>query len=117
MGRKGDLIDNMLNMAHVINGVAQIPNEFMTSYVSKEQVVRINPDIFLLPTWNYDNRQDIEGYLNRVQNDPAYKDVKAIKNNQIKFVSDKYRYVASHHIVDAVENFAKTVYPKYFRGE
>ena len=59
MGRKGDLIDNMLNMAHVINGVAQIPNEFMTSYVSKEQVVRINPDIFLLPTWNYDNRQDI----------------------------------------------------------
>ena len=71
----------------------------------------------LEPTWNYDNRQDIEGYLSRVQNDPAYKDVKAIKNNQIKFVSDKYRYVASHHIVDAVENFAKTVYPKYFRGE
>ena len=117
MGRKGDLIDNMLNMAHVINGVAQIPNEFMTSYVSKEQVVRINPDIFLLPTWNYDNRQDIEGYLSRVQNDPAYKDVKAIKNNQIKFVSDKYRYVASHYIVDAVENFAKAVYPEYFRGE
>jgi len=117
MGRKGDLIDNMLNMAHINNGVAQIPNEFMTSYVSKEQVVRINPDIFLLPTWNYDNRQDIEGYLSRVQNDPAYKDVKAIKNNQIKFVSDKYRYVASHHIVDAVENFAKAVYPEYFRGE
>ena len=117
MGRKGDLIDNMLNMAHINNGVAQIPNEFMTSYVSKEQVVRINPDIFLLPTWNYDNRQDIEGYLSRVQNDPAYKDVKAIKNNQIKFVSDKYRYVASHYIVDAVENFAKAVYPEYFRGE
>ena len=117
MGRKGDLIDNMLNMAHVINGVAQIPNEFMTSYVSKEQVVRINPDIFLLPTWNYDNRQDIEGYLSRVQNDPAYKDVKAIKNNQIKFVSDKYRYVASHYIVDAIENLAKAVYPEYFRGE
>lgn len=111
MGRKGDLIDNMLNMAHIINGVAQIPNELMTSYVSKEQVVRINPDIFLLPTWNYDNRQDLEGYAKRIQYDPAYKDVKAIKNNQIKFVSDKYRYVASHHIVDAVENFAYTVYP------
>lgn len=117
MGRKGDLIDNMLNMAHIINGVAQIPNELMTSYVSKEQVVRINPDIFLLPTWNYDNRQDLEGYAKRIQYDPAYKDVKAIKNNQIKFVSDKYRYVASHHIVDAVENFAYTVYPDLFRGD
>lgn len=117
MGRKDDLIDNMLNMAHVINGVAQIPSEYMNNYVSKEQVVRINPDIFLLPTWNYDKRQDLDGYAKRIQLDPAYKDVKAIKNNQIKFVSDKYRYVASHHIVDAVESLAQAVYPEVFRGE
>lgn len=117
MGRKGDLIDSMMNKAHIINGVAQIPTELSTGYVSKEQVVRVNPDIFFLATWDYDNKHNIDEYVTQIKNDPAYKDVKAIKNNQLKFVSDKYRYVASHHIVDAVEEFAKAVYPELFRGE
>lgn len=117
MGRKGDLIDSMMNKAHIINGVAQIPTELATGYISKEQVVRVNPDIFFLATWDYDNKHDISEYVSQIKNDPAYKDVKAIKNNQIKFVSDKYRYVASHHIVDAVEEFAKVVYPQLFRGD
>ena len=117
MGRKGDLIDSMMNKAHIINGVAQIPTELATGYISKEQVVRVNPDIFFLATWDYDNKHNVDEYVAQIKNDPAYKDVKAIKNNQIKFVSDKYRYVASHHIVDAVEEFAKAVYPELFRGD
>ena len=47
-------------------------------------------------------------------NDPAYKNVKAVQNRQLKFVSDKYRYVASQHIVDAVEKIARTIYPEFF---
>ena len=117
MGRKGDLIDSMMNKAHIINGVAQIPTELATGYISKEQVVRVNPDIFFLATWDYDNKHNVDEYVAQIKNDPAYKDVNAIKNNQIKFVSDKYRYVASHHIVDAVEEFAKAVYPELFRGD
>ncbi len=117
MGRKGDLIDSMMNKAHIINGVALIPTELATGYISKEQVVRVNPDIFFLATWDYDNKHNVDEYVSQIKNDPAYKDVKAIKNNQIKFVSDKYRYVASHHIVDAVEAFAKAVYPELFRGD
>ena len=117
MGRKGDLIDSMMNKAHIINGVALIPTELATGHISKEQVVRVNPDIFFLATWDYDNKHNIDEYVAQIKNDPAYKDVKAIKNNQIKFVSDKYRYVASHHIVDAVEEFAKAVYPELFRGD
>lgn len=117
MGRKGDLIDSMMNKAHIINGVALIPTELATGYISKEQVVRVNPDIFFLATWDYDNKHNVDEYVSQIKNDPAYKDVKAIKNDRIKFVSDKYRYVASHHIVDAVEAFAKAVYPELFRGD
>ena len=54
------------------------------------------------------------GYAYAVMNDPAYRDVKAVRNKQIKFVSDKYRYVASQHIVDAIENIAHAVYPEIF---
>lgn len=117
MGRRGDLLDSMLTMAHVINGAAIISpdNEgHGTPAISKEQVVRINPDIFMLPTWNYDNKQDVQGYAYAVMNDPAYKNVKAVQNRQIKFVSDKYRYVSSQHIVEAIENIARAVYPEIF---
>ena len=117
MGRRGDLLDNMLNKAHVINGVAAVTppiSEHGSVIISKEMVVGIDPDVFLLPTWNYNNKQDVRGYAYEVKHDPAYKNLKAIKNNQIKFVSDKYRYVASQHIVEAVEAIARTIYPELF---
>ena len=117
MGRRGDLLDNMLNKAHVINGVATVTppiSEHGSVIISKEMVVGIDPDVFLLPTWNYNNKQDVRGYAYEVKHDPAYKNLKAIKNNQIKFVSDKYRYVASQHIVEAVEAIAQTIYPELF---
>ena len=117
MGRRGDLLDNMLTKAHVINGVAAVTppiSEHGSVIISKEMVVGIDPDVFLLPTWNYNNKQDVRGYAYEVKHDPAYKNLKAIKNNQIKFVSDKYRYVASQHIVEAVEAIARTIYPELF---
>ena len=117
MGRKGDLLDNMMTMAHVINGAAAVTppiSEHGSVVISKEMVVGINPDVLLLPTWNFNNKQDIKGYAHAVKNDPAYRNVKAVKNDQIKFVSDKYRYVASQHVVEAIEAIAKAIYPELF---
>lgn len=117
MGRRGDLLDNMMIMAHVINGAAAVTppiSEHGSVVISKEMVVGINPDVFLLPTWNFNNKQDIKGYAHAVKNDPAYRNVKAVKNDQIKFVSDKYRYVASQHVVEAIEAIAKAIYPELF---
>lgn len=117
MGRRGDLLDNMMTMAHVINGAAAVTppiSEHGSVVISKEMVVGINPDVFLLPTWNFNNKQDIKGYAHAVKKDPAYRNVKAVKNDQIKFVSDKYRYVASQHVVEAIEAIAKAIYPELF---
>ena len=117
MGRRGDLLDNMMTMAHVINGAAAVTppiSEHGSVVISKEMVVGINPDVLLLPTWNFNNKQDIKGYAHAVKNDPAYRNVKAVKNDQIKFVSDKYRYVASQHVVEAIEAIAKAIYPELF---
>ncbi len=117
IGRRGGLLDDMLTKSHVINGAGLLPGEMQTNHISKELVVQINPDIFLLPTWNYDNKHNVNGYYNSVLYDPAYKDVTAIKQNQLKFINDKYRYVNSHHVIDAIENIARSVYPHIFRGE
>ena len=112
MGRKGGLFDNMLTMAHIVNGVALRNN----TIISKEEVVNINPDIFLLPTWNFDNKQNINAYAEEIKNDPAYKNLKAVKNNQIKFVPDKYKYVASQHIVESIKNLQKQFIQVFWRS-
>ena len=117
IGRRGGLLDDMLTKAHVINGVALLPGDLATNHISKEQVIKINPDVFLLPTWNYDAKHDVKDYYNTILYDPAYKDVTAVKENQLKFVNDKYRYVNSHHVIDAIENIARSVYPHIFRGD
>ena len=114
MGRKGDLFDSMMNLAHVINGAATVHPLGIKGQISKEQVVQVNPDIFLLPTWNYDKHSDPEKFARELMEDPAYRNVKAVKNREMVYVSDRYRFVASHHIVDAVENIAYAVYPELF---
>ena len=117
IGRRGGLLDDMLTKAQVINGVSLLPENLATNHISKEQVVKINPDILLLPTWNYDAKHDIGDYYKDILYDPAYRDINAIKKNQIKFINDKYRYVNSHHVIDAIENISRSVYPQLFRGE
>ena len=114
MGRKGDLFDSMLQEAHVINGVAIVTPLGLRGQISKEQVVEVDPDIFLLPTWNYDKHQDIQKFNREIAEDPAFRNVKAVRDGKLLPVSDRYRYVASHHIVEAIENIAYTVYPEVF---
>ena len=114
MGRKGELFDSMMNLAHVVNGAATVHPLGIKGQISKEQVVQVNPDLFILPTWNYDKHSDPVKFATELREDPAYRNVKAVKNNKLIYVSDRYRYVASHHIVDAVENIAYAVYPELF---
>ena len=114
MGRKGELFDTMMNLAHVINGAATVHPLGIKGQISKEQVVQVNPDLFILPTWNYDKHSDPVKFATELREDPAYRNVKAVKNNKLVYVSDRYRYVASHHIADAVENIAYAVYPELF---
>lgn len=114
MGRKNDLFDNMLTLAKIKNGAAIGGLVNKGQILSKEQIIKIDPDIFLLPTWNFDDKHDVNIYYAQFLNDSAYKNLKAIKNGQIKFVNDRYRYTASHHIVEAIENLAVTVYPEDF---
>ena len=116
MGRKGGLLDDIMQKAGIINGAALVQNGSAgNNIMSKEQIVRINPDVFLIPTWKPTPKADVEGYYKQIKNDPAYVNVKAVKNNTIYFINDKYRYVGSHHVIDAIEAHAKIVYPELFK--
>ena len=114
MGRKGELFDSILQAAHVINGGASDHPLGIKGQISKEQVVEVNPDIFILPTWNYDSNQDTRKFNREIAEDPAFRNLQAVQTGRMVPVSDRYRYVASHHVVDAIANIAYAVYPEVF---
>ena len=117
MGKPGNLFAELLQLAHIKNGAAAGGETAADGVVSKEQVISADPDVFLLPTWNFDGKKDVQGFKETLLHDPAYAVTKAVQNGRLEFVSDKYRYVASQHLPEAVEALARAVYPEYFRGD
>lgn len=114
IGNKNNLLADIFRHAHLRNGALQKGIDSGENRLSKEQIIAVNPDIFMLPTWNYDGRSDVDTYRQQIITDPALQHVAAVRNNQVKLVSDRYRYVASHHVVESIEVFAKTAYPELF---
>ncbi len=117
IGNKNNLLADIFNYAHVRNGAVREGAgslEQGDNRLSKEQIIAVNPDIFLLPTWNFDGRSDVDAYRRQLMADPALQQVAAVRNNQVLLIPDRYRYVGSHHVVESIEIFAKAAYPELF---
>ena len=116
MGRRGGLLDDIMQQAGLINGAALVDNGPTGSTImSKEQIVRIDPDVFLIPTWQPNDKVDARAFREELKNDPAFQNLKAVKNDAMYYTNDKYRYVGSQYVIDAIEAHAKIVYPEIFQ--
>ena len=82
--------------------------------VSKERLLTLDPDVLLLPTWDAKGNQNSDAYFQQIVSDPAYSNLKCIRQQTVYKYPEKYRYCVSHYIVDAAEYMAKLVYPEYF---
>ena len=109
LGKKGTLFSDVLRLAHVKDGAAvyEVPKG-ADAYLSLEILPKIDPDVILLPTWRV--KAGEEGLLSN----PALREVTAIKERRLVPFSEKYKYVMSQHVVDAVEAAARAVYPEIF---
>lgn len=120
IGNRNNLLADIFNYAHVRNGAARKGAGSMEqgdNRLSKEQIIAVNPDLFLLPTWNFDGRSDVDGYRRQIMADPALQQVAAVRNNQVVLIPDRYRYVGSHHVVESIEILARAAYPELFFKE
>ena len=115
-GCKGSLFDDMCNNAGVINGAAEAGLE-KNMTLSKEQIIQADPDFFLLPNWNYDGKNDIEGFRRSVQNDPALQTVKAVREKRLLEIPDRHLYCVSQHAADGIKELAMLAYPEAFAGK
>ena len=114
-GRKGGLFDDMCRRASLRNGVA-MAGLTATTAVSMEQVVALNPDVFLLPTWSTEGKTT-EEFREKLCRDPLFIHVKAVQENHLYVVPDRYRYNTSQNAADAVYALARAVYPERFADE
>lgn len=115
LGKKGTLFSEVLAMAHVKDGAARydVPKG-TNAYLSLEILPEIDPDVILLPVWRVKAGDDEKEFAREIMENPAYRDVKAVKNGRLIPFPEKYKYVMSQHITDAMEASARAVYPELF---
>ncbi len=77
---------------------------------SQEEIVRLNPDVFILAGWNYDGQHDQKQMEESLLMDPAYSGVKAIKNKAVYTLPAVHLLSTSQYIVDAIADMARAVY-------
>lgn len=118
LGKRGTLFSDILKMAHVKDGAAiydahEIPRGSST-FIFMEVLPAINPDVILMPVWQSGLRITESEFAQEILSNPAFQDVKAVKNKRLVPFPERYKFVMSQHITDAVEASAKAVYPELF---
>lgn len=112
IGGKGSLFDDICQSAGVVNGASKVgvgKNDTMT----KEQIVEANPDVFIMPMWDYTGKTDVNQYKSEIQADPVFQTLTAIKQQQLVMIPDRYLSSTSQYIVQGVADVAKAAYPQY----
>lgn len=108
---KGSLFDDICKYAGVENGVAKAGGSAFEQ-LPKEKIIAVNPDVFILPDWDFDEKIDVNTFKNQVQNDPTFQSVQAIKNNQLIIIPDKHVSSASQYITLGVKEITTAIYPE-----
>ena len=82
--------------------------------VAQEEIVILDPDAFVIATWNYDGKHDPQQLVQEILDNPSYQTTKAGKNKSIVKLSAAHILSVSQYTVDAVEDVARTMYPEKF---
>ena len=112
-GVKGTTFADICNYAEVKNVVAEYdlpPN----AAFSEETLIRLNPDLLVIPSWKYDNEQDPSKMREEILQNRAYQSVNAVKNKRVVQLRDTYLYSTTHYIVYAIRDLAEAAYPEKF---
>lgn len=85
--------------------------------LSQEEVVRLDPDAFVIPVWNYDGKHDPLQMQEKILSNPSYQTTKAGKDKNVVMLPAASVLAVSQYTVDAVEGLAKAMYPQKFSEE
>lgn len=106
-GRKNGSFDNICKEAKAINGAGLFGLQ-RGEYLSKEQIIKLDPDVIICSAASVKSK-----LYKDVLEDPAFKEIKAIKNRRVVIAEDRYMSSSTQYFVKAVDHLSKLIYPEY----
>ena len=112
-GGAGCAYDDACREANVINGIA-VAGLKTGQQLTKEMLIKINPDIMLMPVYNDRGNYDTQAFIDSYLKDPSLRTVKAIKEKQLIYPREQFIYNCSQDIVYCVQEIARVAYGEEF---
>jgi iron complex transport system substrate-binding protein len=113
-GGKETTFDDECTYAQVRNMVSE-KNIFKSGAVSKEAIVEMNPEVLIMPSWDFGEKKSARTFLQETLTDPSLQSVTAIQKKRLVQIHDAYLYSTSQACVKAVEELARAAYPEKFK--
>ncbi len=105
-------IGEMITLAGGINAITEagITGDEYPDYpnLSKEKLVELNPDVIITSDWQYDGSKAT--FVEEWKKDPALKNVKAFKNNEVHVIDSANLTTASHFVIEGAEDIYQVLY-------
>ena len=110
-GAPDTLIQDMLKYVNVDNAATKVGVKW--SYMGKkDDLIKADPDVIIVPTDVKAAGFNRDAVLNSYYNDPALKNVKAIKNKKVVIISNESMMAKIYHIGRGIYNMAQFVYER-----
>lgn len=110
-GAPDTMIQDMLKYVNVDNAATKAGVKW--SYMGKkDDLVKVDPDVIIVPADVKAPGFNRDAVLNSYYNDPALKNVKAIKNKKVVIISNEAMMAKTYHIGRGIYNMAQFVYER-----
>jgi iron complex transport system substrate-binding protein len=112
----GSSWDEIVRLAGLTNAVARLrADQYGAVPISREKLLEFDPDILILPGWVYGDPGGSDAFYAQLVNDPALKNMKAVRLGRAHRMPENVKSSTSQYIVLAVEYLARYAYPELFR--
>jgi iron complex transport system substrate-binding protein len=112
-GGEGCAYDAACREANVINGISEAGLK-TGQQLSKEMLIKINPDIMLMPVYTDRGKYDTQAFIDSYVKDPSLRTVKAIQDKKLIYPREQFIYNCSQDIVYCVQEIARCAYGEEF---
>ena len=110
-GAPDPMIQDMLKYVNVDNAATKAGVKW--SYMGKkDDLIKVDPDVIIVPADVKAPGFNRDAVLNSYYNDPALKNVKAIKNKKVVIISNEAMMAKTYHIGRGIYNMAQFVYER-----
>ena len=114
----GSSWDEVIRRAGLINAVGGFSaDEWGQVPLSKEKILELDPDLLILPGWEYGDDRGADAFYRQIVEDPALQGLSALREGRVYQMPAGLKSATSQYIVDAVEYLARLAYPQRFLEE